>query len=203
MPPTIASWSPSSRRRSSTCCTCRASGPRPWRRSTASSTSARSTISSRRPPTAASAALRGMGAKKEALILKALEERKRHAGRHLLPDTHEAAAALVAYLRERAPAADIDAGRQPAARLRHLRRPRHPRVRRRRVADGRLRRLPAGRAGARPRRHQVERARCAAAFRPTCGWSPPRAAAPRCSTSPDRRPTTSRCAIARSASASS
>ena len=29
-------------------------------------------------------ALRGMGAKKEALILKALEERKRHAGRHLL-----------------------------------------------------------------------------------------------------------------------
>ena len=30
-------------------------------------------------------ALNGMGAKKEALILKALEERKRHAGRHLLP----------------------------------------------------------------------------------------------------------------------
>ena len=37
-----------------------------------------------------------MGAKKEALILKALEERKRHAGRHLLPDAHDAAAALVA-----------------------------------------------------------------------------------------------------------
>jgi DNA polymerase (family 10) len=52
-------------------------------------------------------ALRGMGAKKEALILKALEERKRHAGRHLLPAAHDAAAALVAYLRERAPAADI------------------------------------------------------------------------------------------------
>ncbi len=49
-----------------------------------------------------------MGAKKEALILKALEERKRHAGRHLLPDAHDAAAALVAYLRERAPAADIE-----------------------------------------------------------------------------------------------
>ena len=31
-------------------------------------------------------ALRGMGPKKEALILKALEERKRHAGRHLLAD---------------------------------------------------------------------------------------------------------------------
>ena len=40
-------------------------------------------------------ALRGMGAKKEALILKALEERKRFAGRHLLPDAHDAAAALV------------------------------------------------------------------------------------------------------------
>ena len=48
-----------------------------------------------------------MGAKKEALILKALEERQRHAGRHLLADTHELAATLVAYLRERAPDADI------------------------------------------------------------------------------------------------
>ena len=53
-------------------------------------------------------ALRGMGAKKEALILKALEERKRFAGRHLLPDAHDAAAALVSYLRERAPAAAIE-----------------------------------------------------------------------------------------------
>jgi len=51
--------------------------------------------------------LRGMGAKKEALILKALEERKRYAGRHLLPDAHDAAAALVAFLRERAPGADV------------------------------------------------------------------------------------------------
>src|SRR3989441_6285228 len=41
--------------------------------------------------------LRGMGAKKEALILKALEERKRHAGRRLLPDAHDTAAALVAF----------------------------------------------------------------------------------------------------------
>jgi len=52
--------------------------------------------------------LKGMGAKKEALILKALEERKRHAGRHLLPDTDSAAAALVAFLRGEAPAATID-----------------------------------------------------------------------------------------------
>jgi DNA polymerase (family 10) len=52
--------------------------------------------------------LPGMGAKKEALILKALEDRLRHAGRHLLPDAHDAAAALVGYLRERAPAAEIE-----------------------------------------------------------------------------------------------
>ncbi len=52
--------------------------------------------------------LRGMGARKEALILKALEERRRHAGRHLLSDAHDGAAALVGYLRERAPAAEIE-----------------------------------------------------------------------------------------------
>jgi DNA polymerase (family X) len=54
-------------------------------------------------------ALRGMGSKKEALILKALEERKRFEGRHLLPDAHEAAGALVSYLRGRAPDAVIEA----------------------------------------------------------------------------------------------
>jgi DNA polymerase (family 10) len=53
-------------------------------------------------------ALRGMGAKKEGLILKALDERKRFVGRHLLPDTHDTAAALVSFLRERAPDASID-----------------------------------------------------------------------------------------------
>jgi len=52
-------------------------------------------------------ALRGMGPKKETLILKALEERKRHAGRHLLSETHDTAEALVAFLRERAPQADF------------------------------------------------------------------------------------------------
>jgi DNA polymerase (family 10) len=52
--------------------------------------------------------LRGMGARKEALILTALEERRRHAGRHLLTDAHDAAAALVGYLRERAPTAEIE-----------------------------------------------------------------------------------------------
>jgi len=52
-------------------------------------------------------ALRGMGAKKEALILEALAERKRHAGRHLLPDAADASASLVAYLHERAPEAIV------------------------------------------------------------------------------------------------
>jgi DNA polymerase (family 10) len=53
--------------------------------------------------------LRGMGAKKEALILKALDERQRHEGRHLLSEAHDAATALVGFLRERAPDAEIEA----------------------------------------------------------------------------------------------
>jgi len=53
-------------------------------------------------------ALRGMGAKKEAQILKALEERKQFAGRHLISESHEVAAALLAHLRERAPGASIE-----------------------------------------------------------------------------------------------
>ena len=47
--------------------------------------------------------LKGMGAKKEALILKAIEERKQHAGRHLLADTHDMASALLTHLRHIAP----------------------------------------------------------------------------------------------------
>jgi DNA polymerase (family 10) len=54
-------------------------------------------------------ALKGMGAKKEALILKALDERKRFAGRHLLSHAHDASAAFQEYLRERAPGATIEA----------------------------------------------------------------------------------------------
>src|SRR5688572_6575666 len=52
-------------------------------------------------------ALKGMGAKKEALILKALEERQRFTGRRLMVEAADAAAALVAALREHAPDADI------------------------------------------------------------------------------------------------
>jgi DNA polymerase (family 10) len=48
-----------------------------------------------------------MGAKKEALILKALEERQRFAGRRLMPEAYDTAAALVGELRAHAPGADI------------------------------------------------------------------------------------------------
>jgi DNA polymerase (family X) len=51
--------------------------------------------------------LKGMGAKKEALILKAIEEREKDAGRHLLSDTASVSAELVGYLRERAPELDF------------------------------------------------------------------------------------------------
>ena len=51
--------------------------------------------------------LKGMGAKKEAWIIKALEERTRVAGRRLLAEAHDTAAALVSALREHAPGADI------------------------------------------------------------------------------------------------
>lgn len=51
--------------------------------------------------------LKGMGAKKEELILKALDERQRHAGRHLLHKSTEVAEALIAYLAAHAPSATI------------------------------------------------------------------------------------------------
>ena len=47
--------------------------------------------------------LRGMGTRKQQAIQRALEEHRRYAGRHLLADTAEAAAALVAWLSEREP----------------------------------------------------------------------------------------------------
>jgi DNA polymerase (family 10) len=52
-------------------------------------------------------ALKGMGAKKETQILKALEERQRFAGRRLLAEATEAAAALVTALRAHTPEAQI------------------------------------------------------------------------------------------------
>jgi DNA polymerase (family 10) len=50
--------------------------------------------------------LKGMGAKKEALILTAVEERQKDTGRHLLSETTSVSAELTAYLRDRAP--DVD-----------------------------------------------------------------------------------------------
>ena len=52
--------------------------------------------------------LKGMGAKKEALILTAIAERRRHAGRHLIGHACETAETLVAWLREAAPDATYD-----------------------------------------------------------------------------------------------
>lgn len=45
-------------------------------------------------------AMKGMGPKKEALLLKALEERKRHSGRHLLAHAAGVSEALIAYLQQ-------------------------------------------------------------------------------------------------------
>ena len=47
--------------------------------------------------------LKGLGPKKEQLILRACTERKQHTGRHLLPDAAEAAALLLDYLRAECP----------------------------------------------------------------------------------------------------
>ena len=51
--------------------------------------------------------MKGMGAKKETLILKALEDQRRFVGRRLTAEGHDTAAALVAALREHAPDAEI------------------------------------------------------------------------------------------------
>jgi DNA polymerase (family 10) len=51
--------------------------------------------------------MKGMGAKKEALILKALDEQRRFVGRRLTAEAHDTAAGLIATLREHAPAAQI------------------------------------------------------------------------------------------------
>ncbi len=52
-------------------------------------------------------ALKGMGARKEALVLKSLEERRRFTGRRLMAEAYDTAAALVAELRAHAPGAEI------------------------------------------------------------------------------------------------
>jgi DNA polymerase (family 10) len=47
--------------------------------------------------------LKGMGARKEQLLLRALEERKQHVNRHLIGHADEVALAIVGYLEDRAP----------------------------------------------------------------------------------------------------
>jgi DNA polymerase (family 10) len=59
-------------------------------------------------------ALKGMGQKKEALILQALAERQQHAGRHLLADASSAVDALLEWLRAQRPGLDL----QPVGSLR-------------------------------------------------------------------------------------
>jgi DNA polymerase (family 10) len=51
--------------------------------------------------------LRGMGARKQEAIQRALDEHRRYAGRHLLADTAGAAAALVTWLSEREPGVEF------------------------------------------------------------------------------------------------
>jgi DNA polymerase (family 10) len=51
--------------------------------------------------------MKGMGAKKETLILKALADKRRFIGRRLTAEAHDTAAGLVAALREHAPGAHI------------------------------------------------------------------------------------------------
>lgn len=51
--------------------------------------------------------IKGMGAKKEAQILQAVRDRRRLAGRRLLPEAYDTAAGVVAVLREHAPDAHV------------------------------------------------------------------------------------------------
>lgn len=52
--------------------------------------------------------VKGMGPRKEQLLLQAIEERKQHANRHLLPAAHAAAAQLTEYLRASLPGVTFD-----------------------------------------------------------------------------------------------
>ena len=53
-------------------------------------------------------ALKGLGPKKEQLILRACAERKQHSGRHLLPDAAETAGLLLEYMRSECPTVVFD-----------------------------------------------------------------------------------------------
>ena len=53
-------------------------------------------------------AVKGLGARKEQLLLRAIEEQRRFAGRHLLADVHRASETIVHWLREAHPSATFD-----------------------------------------------------------------------------------------------
>ena len=118
------------------------------------------------------AQLKGMGAKKEELILKAIAERRRTRG-GISSASATLAEALIEWLREAAPGGDPRYRRQPATGRGDHRRHRHPRDRRAGRADGSLHALPARRARARAGRHEVERASLEGVSRPICASSPP------------------------------
>jgi DNA polymerase (family 10) len=138
--------------------------------------------------------LKGMGRKKEEQILRSLEERARFTGRRLLAEAHDTAAELVAALREHAPDAEI----APVGSLR-----------RGCETCGDLDILAAGAppslmdafTGYRLVERVVAHA-CGAASRRTSASCRARASARPSSISPDRKRTTSRCAIAPSSGAS-
>jgi DNA polymerase (family 10) len=54
-------------------------------------------------------ALKGMGPRKVELLLRAIEERKQHANRHLLPDAADTAAKLIAFLQDLLPSIAFEA----------------------------------------------------------------------------------------------
>ena len=184
--------------RCSTCCGCRAWARRRSSGSTTSSASPRSTTLEAACKDGRVSALKGMGDKKQALILKAIEERKRYAGRHLAAQVEKAARARRLSLEGVVPRRGLHAGRQPPPRRRNLRRPRHPRRRRATGRDGHVHLAPRGRrasSGAARRSRSVLLGTRPAGRPPPGGTQSP--GAPRCSISPARRPTTSRCAIER------
>ena len=80
------------------CSGCRASAPRRSSASTTSWASPRSTRWNRPRATGACARSRAWATKKEALILRAIEERRRYAGRHLSADVARVAGAVVGAL---------------------------------------------------------------------------------------------------------
>ena len=147
--------------------------------------------------------LKGMGAKKEAQILKAIEERAKDAGRHLLSDTAATAADVVDYLQSQAPGVEfipvgsLRRGCETCGDIDILAVGGDEQLMDAFIAHPRVERVLG--QGDTKSSVQLERR---LPGRPAAG-SRARAAARRCSTSPARRPTTSPSATAPCSAASS